>query len=246
MNNRSQIECLQRLGRISLAYTPYGFQQSTEIAPCLGFNGQWFDRRIGGYLLGSGARLFIPSLMRFSSADSLSPFGEGGVNAYIYCGGDPVNYSDPSGKNKIKTGFGAFMEKNNVPLAQRTRAKKYLREPMQFIGKQEGQYKFTAKISRTFIEVKIENGQFSYQTTQGFDLLAIPTPTRYQKHGIEVSLDKVPLMQVDRGFSSKMDLVPRTNIGPERPLTTPILQPTAVVHSLRSDLPFPPSGESEA
>ena len=35
--------------------------------------------------------------MRFNSPDSLSPFGEGGVNAYGYCEGDPVNRADPGG-----------------------------------------------------------------------------------------------------------------------------------------------------
>ncbi|WP_147458691.1 RHS repeat-associated core domain-containing protein, partial [Pseudomonas savastanoi] len=36
-------------------------------------------------------------LMRFNSPDSLSPFGKGGMNAYAYCAGDPVNRSDPTG-----------------------------------------------------------------------------------------------------------------------------------------------------
>jgi hypothetical protein len=36
-------------------------------------------------------------LRRFYSADKLSPFGAGGVNAYAYCQGDPVNNVDPSG-----------------------------------------------------------------------------------------------------------------------------------------------------
>ncbi|ANN67448.1 hypothetical protein BAU06_15090 [Bordetella bronchialis] len=35
--------------------------------------------------------------MRFNAADELSPFGLGGINAYTYCAGDPVNHSDPSG-----------------------------------------------------------------------------------------------------------------------------------------------------
>jgi uncharacterized protein RhaS with RHS repeats len=50
--------------------------------------------------------------MRFNSPDSWSPFGEGGLNAYTYCLGDPVNAIDPSGhtwqwvKNILrKTGF---------------------------------------------------------------------------------------------------------------------------------------------
>ena len=39
--------------------------------------------------------------MRFNSPDSLSPFSVGGKNAYAYCGGDPVNRSDPNGKFAI-------------------------------------------------------------------------------------------------------------------------------------------------
>src|SRR5471032_2916159 len=35
--------------------------------------------------------------MRFNSPDSLSPFWKGGVNAYAYCVGDPVNRVDPTG-----------------------------------------------------------------------------------------------------------------------------------------------------
>ncbi|MDB5994231.1 MAG: hypothetical protein JWP42_1367, partial [Pseudomonas sp.] len=33
----------------------------------------------------------------FNSPDSWSPFGKGGLNAYAYCSGDPVNSSDSSG-----------------------------------------------------------------------------------------------------------------------------------------------------
>ena len=36
--------------------------------------------------------------MRFNSPDQLSPFDAGGLNAYAYCSGDPVNRSDPSGR----------------------------------------------------------------------------------------------------------------------------------------------------
>lgn len=37
--------------------------------------------------------------MKFCSPDEWSPFGRGGVNAYAYCAGDPVNGSDPTGHN---------------------------------------------------------------------------------------------------------------------------------------------------
>ncbi|RMV11327.1 hypothetical protein ALP17_02676, partial [Pseudomonas savastanoi] len=47
--------------------------------------------------MGNGYRAYNPVLMRFNSPDSLSPFGKGGMNAYAYCAGDPVNRSDPTG-----------------------------------------------------------------------------------------------------------------------------------------------------
>ncbi|VVO73087.1 hypothetical protein PS862_01436 [Pseudomonas fluorescens] len=35
--------------------------------------------------------------MRFHSPDSWSPFGEGGLNAYMYCLGNPIRYTDKTG-----------------------------------------------------------------------------------------------------------------------------------------------------
>ena len=49
------------------------------------------------YHLGHGRRVYNPVLRRFHEADSLSPFAAGGLNAYAYCAGDPINYRDPSG-----------------------------------------------------------------------------------------------------------------------------------------------------
>ncbi|WP_459203166.1 RHS repeat-associated core domain-containing protein, partial [Pseudomonas fragariae (ex Marin et al. 2024)] len=65
--------------------------------PFSGFNGERADPVTGHYLLGNGYRAFNPVLMRFNRPDSLSPFGRGGLNAYAYCQGDPVNRSDPGG-----------------------------------------------------------------------------------------------------------------------------------------------------
>lgn len=62
-----------------------------------GFNGEPIDHLLSTYHLGQGYRTYSPGLMRFQSPDSLSPFGKGGVNYYAYCGGDPVNYTDPTG-----------------------------------------------------------------------------------------------------------------------------------------------------
>lgn len=61
------------------------------------FNGEYPEPVTGHYLLGNGYRADNPVLMRFNQPDSLSPFGRGGLNAYAYCQGDPVNRRDPSG-----------------------------------------------------------------------------------------------------------------------------------------------------
>ncbi|KPX28444.1 Uncharacterized protein ALO77_03892 [Pseudomonas coronafaciens pv. garcae] len=81
---------------------------SRQSGPLPGFNGELLDSITGHYLLGNGYRAYNPVLMRFNSPDSLSPFGKGGLNAYAYCGGDPVNQSDPTGhivKTRLKLGI---------------------------------------------------------------------------------------------------------------------------------------------
>ncbi|MEE5064527.1 RHS repeat-associated core domain-containing protein [Pseudomonas alliivorans] len=80
------------------SFTPYGHRHPQANSMSLpGFNGQQADRVTGHYLLGNGYRAFNPVLMRFNSPDRLSPFGEGGLNAYAYCAGDPVNQEDSTG-----------------------------------------------------------------------------------------------------------------------------------------------------
>ncbi|MEE4891952.1 RHS repeat-associated core domain-containing protein [Pseudomonas alliivorans] len=84
--------------QLAFSYTPYGHRHPQANSMSLpGFNGQQADRVTGHYLLGNGYRAFNPVLMRFNSPDRLSPFGEGGLNAYAYCKGDPVNQVDPTG-----------------------------------------------------------------------------------------------------------------------------------------------------
>ena len=86
------------------AYTPYGHRpRENGLLSLLGFNGELLDRVTGHYHLGKGYRQFNPVLMRFNSPDSWSPFGIGGLNAYAYCAGDPVNSRDPTGHFKIST-----------------------------------------------------------------------------------------------------------------------------------------------
>ncbi|MNO99398.1 hypothetical protein D3C76_911660 [compost metagenome] len=85
------------------AYCAFGYRAGSGGAS-LGFSGEYLDSGTQGYLLGSGYRLYSPALQRFCSVDSLSPFAEGGLNAYAYCAGDPVNRVDASGHSFSITG----------------------------------------------------------------------------------------------------------------------------------------------
>ncbi|MBV4503395.1 RHS repeat-associated core domain-containing protein [Pseudomonas sp. BW13M1] len=85
-------------------YTPYGALPSAT-GPRLAYVGQVRESLMGLYHLGNGHRSYDPCLMRFLSPDALSPFGRGGMNAYVYCAGDPVNYQDRNGR--WPTGRGA-------------------------------------------------------------------------------------------------------------------------------------------
>ncbi|NIF26272.1 RHS repeat-associated core domain-containing protein [Pantoea sp. Tr-811] len=83
--------------RESIAYSPYGYHHAGKITTLIAFNGQWLDPASKGYPLGKGYRILSTVLYRFHKPDSLSPFDSGGLNAYGYCLGDPVNHADPSG-----------------------------------------------------------------------------------------------------------------------------------------------------
>ncbi|WP_408005631.1 RHS repeat-associated core domain-containing protein [Pseudomonas carassii] len=84
-------------------YAPYGFDPIPDTGiPLSRFTGAFRERHTGLYLLGNGTRGYSPALMRFLSVDSWSPFGEGGLNAYAYCSGDPVNRVDPTGHLSAK------------------------------------------------------------------------------------------------------------------------------------------------
>ena len=96
-----QNACLQMKQRANLSYTAYGLRTSSKSAtPTLGYNGEHHDTLTQLYLFGNGYRPYSSPLMRFITPDAYSPFLLGGVNSYCYCGGDPINFSDPSGKTR--------------------------------------------------------------------------------------------------------------------------------------------------
>lgn len=113
---RSVLQLVDKTGTEPMAYSVYGHHPAESgLTSLLGFNGERRDPATGHYLLGNGYRAYNPVLMRFNSPDSLSPFDEGGLNAYGYVGGDPVGFVDPSGHITIvairaisKVGFLSF------------------------------------------------------------------------------------------------------------------------------------------
>ncbi|MGE8371201.1 MAG: RHS repeat-associated core domain-containing protein [Pseudomonas putida] len=78
-------------------YTAYGDSpDNDQLVGLLGFNGEARERALGWSLLGRGYRAYNPGLMRFHSPDTAAP-EDAGINPYVYCGGNPVNWRDPSG-----------------------------------------------------------------------------------------------------------------------------------------------------
>lgn len=63
----------------------------------LGYNGELHEPGRSWQFLGNGYRVYNTTLRRFHSHDSMSPFGKGGINAYAYCSGDPINFVDTTG-----------------------------------------------------------------------------------------------------------------------------------------------------
>lgn len=110
----------------SFAFTPFG-HMPTAISVSIGFVGERLDLASGCYLFGAGHRSYSPKLMRFHSPDSESPFLRGGINTFAYCSNDPVNYSDPSGRVRLRDLWKA--PQNLIPSAFRSNRNRHPAQP---------------------------------------------------------------------------------------------------------------------
>lgn len=127
---RSVLSLLDAKRPHSFAYMPYGHCfAGGGLLSLLGFNGERPDSVTGWYLLGNGFRAFNPVLIRFNSPDSVhfSPFGKGGLNAYAYCLGDPMNRSDSNGNASfpwrlVKNNLSQIAKMNRNPITVKTPA----------------------------------------------------------------------------------------------------------------------------
>ncbi|MFJ4444310.1 RHS repeat-associated core domain-containing protein [Pseudomonas sp. NPDC089422] len=102
--NRTLLASISQIKACPAAYSIYGY--SAE--PCslfVAYHGALFDLATNCYILGLGYRIYSPSMRRFCSSDSFSPFIADTMNSYSYCNGDPVNYRDPSGHVRLPSWF---------------------------------------------------------------------------------------------------------------------------------------------
>ncbi|WP_212745296.1 RHS repeat-associated core domain-containing protein [Bacillus sp. 2SH] len=100
-------------------YSPYGFIPPSNLYD-VQFNGEHLEKDTGLYHLGNGYRAYDPVLMRFLQPDNVSPFDGGGMNPYVYCLGDPINFSDPSGHISVGAWIGIGLGVLGVILAVAT------------------------------------------------------------------------------------------------------------------------------
>lgn len=81
----------------SRIYGAYGKSTPLGQSARSSYAGERIESDTGYYLLGN--RQYSPVLRRFLNPDPVSPFDDGGLNRYTYCGGDPINRVDPSGNS---------------------------------------------------------------------------------------------------------------------------------------------------
>ncbi|PVZ20115.1 MULTISPECIES: RHS repeat-associated core domain-containing protein [unclassified Pseudomonas] len=96
----SQMSCCARLERHTverISYASFGY--SPALARYRSVWGSLISEQSPGlYLPGNGRRAYCSwMLQRFAMSDALSPFARGGLNAYAWCLGDPINRVDPDG-----------------------------------------------------------------------------------------------------------------------------------------------------
>ncbi|MGY2186114.1 hypothetical protein D3C87_1286640 [compost metagenome] len=125
----SVLQTLKADLRHLIAYSPYGHRRGESgLTSLLGFNGERADPVTGCYLLGNGYRAFNPVLMRFNSPDSLSPFGNGGLNPYAYCLADPVNFYDQNGHMPLSKIFTSSPSSRRALTAAKAPRNGYMQE----------------------------------------------------------------------------------------------------------------------
>jgi RHS repeat-associated protein len=161
------------MATLTQVYTAYGYSERPSNTTVLGFNGERLAVELASYLLGNGYRGFSPVLMRFHSPDSLSPFGQGGLNSYAYCSNEPVNRRDPTGH-----GF-----ERNVVTRRPIRIKLVPAKKMQALPTERLVQKYNT-LGSQMIESKLSNARTTHSQFHDQQMLLInELATRQVKKG---------------------------------------------------------------
>ena len=95
-------------------YYPFGglFASTSSVQPYK-YNGKELDTTKGLNLYDYGARMYDPTLGRFTTMD---PMAEKyySVSPYAYCGNNPVNRTDPTGADWIQDRYGSYLWDKNA------------------------------------------------------------------------------------------------------------------------------------
>ncbi len=91
---------LARKNVVSKSYSPFG-ELLTEQTSGFGYNGEYYNAATGMIYL--RARFYEPEMNRFSQKDTLrgSILDPVGLNRYLYCQSDPVNFADYNGLRMV-------------------------------------------------------------------------------------------------------------------------------------------------
>ena len=102
-------------------YYPFGglFASTSSVQPYK-YNGKELDTTKGLNLYDYGARMYDPTLGRFTTMD---PMAEKyySVSPYAYCGNNPVNRTDPTGADWIQDRYGSYLWDKNATNQETTR-----------------------------------------------------------------------------------------------------------------------------
>lgn len=185
---RSVLHAVTSGMRQPYAYTAYGHRSiDGDVLNVMGFNGERPDPVTAHYMLGNGYRAFNPVLMRFNSPDSWSPFGKGGINAYAYCKGDPVNLVDIDGHMPFAARLIAEVATSAPPLPRRiplvTRQSRAMERLMKTPIELEGLPRGTDYIHGNRIAIPTNNPDIYLDFTFPLERKAVVT---LREHGVSV------------------------------------------------------------
>ena len=119
-NNREVVDQSGAVEEVNHYYPFGGVFASTSTAQPYKYNGKELDTNKGLNWYDYGARMYDVELGRFTTVD---PSAESyyATGPYAYCGGNPVNRTDPTGTDWIQDRYGAYLWDDNATNQETTR-----------------------------------------------------------------------------------------------------------------------------